>query len=916
MPKLPARLAALVAFASLGQACAAFAQVPGVATSAPIVHAPVVTAPPTAQSPSAPPPATVPNTAAAPIAAVAANAVSEAVNTTAAAPPKPEPSSKPSGPKTAPAAPPPTEAAIAASRMQLQTLIQATERLTPEAGQAAGEPALLKTRQDAAADQAADDGFAHARANEIAAVDARLKRYSTASGAVRPRLDPAEARDRGDLLARRAQLETEFGAARQAANLASEVYNTVANRRRSAFDAQVLQRTASPLEAGFWTSLGASLGPDLQRLERLFSDAWTTARAASEPRALLSVGVALVLAFVIAWPLRRWLKRMIGRRAASAAARAGGAPGSAPVSGSGDARGGDLHRTAHAVGAVLVDTLLPGLAAVMVNLGLIWGDLVSEKVEALARALVIAVFWGGAVVALSRQLAGASNPRERLLPVSERLAARMRALPWLVAVITGSGLLLRSLNSVVGASLAATIAGNCLVSLAYAGVASLVLVALSGDREPGESGSDAETRTPARALLSLALTGAILLTVGAVFAGFTTLALLVSKQIFWISVLIAITYLLLRFTDDAVGKLFEPRGWVGRLLLGVLNLTASTVDQLGVLASALLQILIVLCALSLALTPFGRNGEMLTTHVASIGEAIHVGSVVISPRSVATGLASLLAGLGLVHLIERWVNRRYLPVTGWDAGVRNSVSTGVRYLGVGLAILWALAAAGLGFKQIALVASALSVGIGFGLQQIVQNFVSGLILLVERPVKVGDWVNVGGVEGDVQRIRVRATEIRTFDRTTLIVPNSDLITKAVQNKTLGDPRGRVQLQFTIGAAADAPRALELIAGVLDADEDVLKELKPGVFIDSLTPAGAVNFNCLAYIVSPRVANAVRSRLYLEVIKTLSDAKIVFEGGGASPATMIIEPGPELQSLVGGLTPTRRDASPAEPRTVG
>ena len=119
--------------------------------------------------------------------------------------------------------------------------------------------------------------------------------------------------------------------------------------------------------------------------------------------------------------------------------------------------------------------------------------------------------------------------------------------------------------------------------------------------------------------------------------------------------------------------------------------------------------------------------------------------------------------------------------------MRNSVTTGVGYLGVCVAVLCALAASGLGFNQIALVASALSVGIGFGLQQVVQNFVSGVILLVERPVKVGDWVSVGGVEGDIRRIRVRATEIETSDRTTVIVPNSDLITKSVQNKTLGEP---------------------------------------------------------------------------------------------------------------------------------
>jgi potassium-dependent mechanosensitive channel len=568
-----------------------------------------------------------------------------------------------------------------------------------------------------------------------------------------------------------------------------------------------------------------------------------------------------------------------------------------------DEAASDLGRSAHAVGAVLIDTFLPGIAAVALNLGLTWGELISDRTEALAQATVVAVFWGSAIVALSRQLAGA--PEERLLPVSERLASHMRALPWLIALITGAGFLLRKINIVVGASLAATIAANCLVALAYAGVASLVLVALGGDRDAETA--DADVRQPGRVLLSLALSAAIVITVGAVLAGYSTLALRVSSQTFWISVVAAVTYLLLRFLDDVVARLFAPRGWIGRLLLVVLNLRLATVNQLGVLISGVLQVLIVLGAFGLALTPFGNGGDLLGDRLAHFGATVHVGSIVISPSSVLAGLASLVIGLGIVHLVERWVDRRYLPVTDWDSGVRNSVSTGVRYLGVGLAILWALAAAGLGFKQIALVASALSVGIGFGLQQIVQNFVSGLILLVERPVKVGDWVNLGGgIEGDVQRIRVRATEVRTFDRTTVIVPNSDLITKQVQNKTLGDPRGRVRLEVSVGAAGDAPRATAALLNLLQSDEEVLNEPPPRVFIDSLTSGGSVNYVCFAYVTSPRDAVRIKSRLYGEVLDLFAREKIGFIGG---PGLNYVEPGPEMKAFVSEIAAQVKPAPP-------
>src|ERR1019366_8812910 len=117
--------------------------------------------------------------------------------------------------------------------------------------------------------------------------------------------------------------------------------------------------------------------------------------------------------------------------------------------------------------------------------------------------------------------------------------------------------------------------------------------------------------------------------------------------------------------------------------------------------------------------------DRLVSRFGKLGQTVHIGSAVISPSAVAIGVVTFALGMALVHLAQRWLERRYLPATGWDTGLRNSVSTGVGYLGVAIVLVCALTATGVGFSQIALVASALSVGIGFGLQQIVQNFVSG-----------------------------------------------------------------------------------------------------------------------------------------------------------------------------------------------
>jgi len=352
-----------------------------------------------------------------------------------------------------------------------------------------------------------------------------------------------------------------------------------------------------------------------------------------------------------------------------------------------------------------------------------------------------------------------------------------------------------------------------------------------------------------------------------VLFGYTTLAALVSSQIFWLSILAAVTYLMLRFIDDLCMALFGHGGRAARSLSAMFNLRANTIGQAGVLISAALQLIVLSVTVSLALTPFGQSGNLLLANLSQLGKAIHIGSATISPVAITAGIATLVAGVAIAHLVQRWVVSRYLPVTGWDAGVRNSVGTGVGYLGVGLAVLGAMAAMGLGFAQIALIASALSVGIGFGLQQIVQNFVCGVILLIERPVKVGDWVNVDGVEGDIRRIRVRATEIQTFDRSTIIVPNADFVTKQVQNKTLGDPSGRIQLQLSIAKPGEAKKAIGLIAAAAAANPKVLKDPPARVFVDSVAAGGATGLNAYIYVASPRDAYSARSDLYLAVIES-------------------------------------------------
>jgi Small-conductance mechanosensitive channel len=196
-----------------------------------------------------------------------------------------------------------------------------------------------------------------------------------------------------------------------------------------------------------------------------------------------------------------------------------------------------------------------------------------------------------------------------------------------------------------------------------------------------------------------------------------------------------------------------------------------------------------------------------------------------------------------------------------DAGVRNSVKTGIGYLGMGLAVIVGVSAAGIDLSSFALVASALSVGIGFGLQNIVSNFVSGLILLVERPFKVGDHVVTGTTEGIVKRISVRATEIETFRKQSIIVPNSDLINSPVGNWTHRNRIQRSEIPVTVAYGSDPERVIAILLEIVDAVPEVLRNPEPHVDFVAFGASSLdfeLRFHLADYSDGIRIRNGVRT----------------------------------------------------------
>lgn len=198
-----------------------------------------------------------------------------------------------------------------------------------------------------------------------------------------------------------------------------------------------------------------------------------------------------------------------------------------------------------------------------------------------------------------------------------------------------------------------------------------------------------------------------------------------------------------------------------------------------------------------------------------------IGSLKVIPARIVFALVSLGVLVALSAWFQGQIRKRWLSKMPMERGAREAMVTMIGYVGVTVAIVVTLGIAGIDYTNLALVAGALSLGIGFGLQNIVNNFISGLILLFERPVKTGDWIMVGNTEGHVKQIRIRATQIQTFDRADVIVPNSELISGQVTNWMLRDPRGRIRVPIGVAYGSDTQKVKEILLEIANEHAEVV-----------------------------------------------------------------------------------------------
>ncbi|UUP16055.1 mechanosensitive ion channel family protein [Nitratireductor thuwali] len=449
--------------------------------------------------------------------------------------------------------------------------------------------------------------------------------------------------------------------------------------------------------------------------------------------------------------------------------------------------------------------------------GILRGD-ISELLWTLFSVAVVVFF----VYRLAHGILAPTRENWRLLPVQTGAAGKLCLLVGATAAVTAFDFFMNRLYELFGSQLSLTVATSFLATIIVG-----VLLILIGSVRPF-AGKEGAPPRPWPISFRVAIYGFAAATIIAALFGYIGFSRFLSQQVVVTGAILTTMYIGFLAGGAMAGDGIFAGSAVGRLLSRRFSLDSTTLDQLGLVAGLATNVAVVLVGAPLILFQWGFHWAELTAWTYGIANRVSIGNISFSLVGILTGLLVFIVGYFVARWFQGWLDGRVMARSRLDTGVRNSVRTAVGYAGVVVAALFGVATAGIDLSSLALVASALSVGIGFGLRNILENFVSGLILLVERPFKAGDWIVAGTVSGTVKKISVRATEIETFQRQTVILPNSELINAAVGNWTHKNSLGRVEIPVGVAYGTDVKKVHAILLEIAQNNRLVLKNPEPFV----------------------------------------------------------------------------------------
>lgn len=693
-------------------------------------------------------------------------------------------------------------------------------------------------------------------APQLSDVTARLSQLGQAPEGTREAPDVAAQRTQLQQDSR--QLDAQTKLARLLAIEAAQTAEQISTLRRTQFQAQLGERRDPILSDAFWKELSGDLPRDWRSVSDLLQEV-TRGAAGTSAAVWFILAATIGMTVLLRVACGRLLLRLTTTRVPP----------------------GRLRRSFLAISVVILNSATPAIIAALLYIGVTWNATLSKDTLSLLGDLIAVTCFGGFVAGLGQALLSADRPSWRLPAIHNEIAQGLRSMPVLLGMLVVLIWLADTLPILLNASLTTTILVTSCTALLLIGALAWGLRRSDVLRKRIQQNSDDQTLVPRPTWLSVLIRVAwvaLACSLISVLAGYVAFGSFVVKQVLWIMAILCAAYLLSILITDGFTTLLTPAAGNDDEPRKRLQ------TQAAVLLAGVGRVTVGLLAIALLLAPFGEGPSDLLHRMRQMLGGLQIGEVHLRPQALIQGLLVLALCLITVRLLKRWLADRYLPTTALDPGMQTSAATLFGYAGVVLAVAFSLSALGLGLERVAWIASALSVGIGFGLQAVVQNFVSGLILLAERPVKVGDWVSLGGVEGDILRINVRATEIQMGDRSTVIVPNSEFITKTVRNVTHDNPLGLVQVKLPMPFGTEVARAREIMLAAFMANEGILDTPAPDVFLEGVEN-GHLMFNARGYVSTPRNAYGVRSALLYDILQRLAEAHLPL----STPPTMLLAP---------------------------
>jgi potassium-dependent mechanosensitive channel len=671
-------------------------------------------------------------------------------------------------------------------------------------------------------------------------LEERLKQLGPAPAKDAPPESEEVTNERDELTATISEVDGALKQARVLAVRIEQLSERLAQKRHALYAGELFARSPSILDPFFWLDAFHALPIELRSGAALY-ETWVSER----PEGMRWIAAALIviaLAAIVFGLSRWWFSRLF----------------TGPFNTRSEKAWAALWIFAWLAGR----TPLAGLAALLAldTLGLL-----TWRVEQIAQGIVVGIAAAAFGRGIARALFAPEQPERRLVQEDDDTARFFHShLVWATRAL-GVMIILQVVHKALFAPLIITVATNALFGAVAAAFLSDFVFRLG--RIKRRDGT-ALAAVPWVHPLAVVVTMVIIL---ALVTGYAGLAAFAALRVIVAAAVFAALYLLLIVTQSLFAAINEhtPQG---RNLAASLGVSPRGVALGASLLSAIVRVMLIVFACLVIIGPWEVSTADLFDTIRNIPFGFKIGEIHVSFRAILMAIVVLVVLLVVTRIVRRWLEVELLPRTTLEPSLQLSIATIFGYLGAIAAIAFALTGLGFDLQKIALIAGALSVGIGFGLQSVVANFVSGLILLTERPVRVGDSIVVKGEEGWVRRVRVRATEIETFDRASVIIPNSELITGIVKNWTRVNTLGRIIVKVGVGYESDPAQVRDILLDIAGTHPQITQSPAPGVFLLGFGDS-ALEFELRCIVKDVEKGLSVRSDLHYAIIKRFREAGI-------------------------------------------